>query len=460
MKQLLLHPLVFTLLLGVAFLYIVIGFQLISRQPRWGEIVERVFIILSMLIIGGMNIAFSGRFQPRNLYEPEVSLAYRIMALGLYALFFILLLPRLYYTIQELRYTWYFILNKTPAFCAYIMIINLSFMVSETPEHTLKASLVFFIVTVCFIYVGQQYNVKEIFDVLLWYHIVVLFLSLIFGNKVGSWHGIYLHKNVFGATMAMAFTLMYLQSIRQPKYKFLFLSLAALALFCVFQSQGGLARVLLVVLISLLGFLSFIRRLPPRLAFASMAVFLAIGISIAILITENAEYIIVEKLGKDMTLTGRTYVWYRVVNAINRHPWLGYGYEGFWQFWQGSDNPGLAITVTEAGGDGFIPHHSHDGYLDVGLNSGWLGLALLIVSLLTAIYYGSLHLTRHKNSEALFPLITLTWIVMINTTDGGIEQISIPWILSVVMTTRLTMETVENFQPPKSIAFKSKFPLK
>jgi len=444
MKQLLLHPLVLTLLLGVALVYLVIVFQLISRNKRWAEIGESVFIILSMLIISGMNIGFSGRLHPNALYEHDITLPYRIMAIGFYALFLILLFPRLYYTFfQDLRYVLLLLLKKATFFCVYIFIMLLSSLLSETPEYSLKASFIFLIVTVCFIYVGKQYDMKKIFNLLLWYHTVVLFMSLVFGNKTGAWNGIYLHKNIFGATMALAGSLMYLQSVRKPKYKWLFLCLAALAFFCVLQSQGGLARVLLVVLISLLVFLNFIRRLPPRLAFACMGIFLAIGISLGILITGNAEYIIVEKLGKDMTLTGRTYIWSRVVDAINRRPWFGYGYEGFWQFWRGADNPALLIRLSEA--DGFIPHHSHNGYLDIGLNVGWLGLAAFIVSLLTGIYYGVLHLTRSKEPESFLPLVSLTWIVMVNLTDGGLEKITMPWILYVLMTVRLTMNTVENF---------------
>jgi O-antigen ligase len=460
MKQLLLHPLVLTLFLGVALVYFVIVFQLISANKKWAETVERVFIILSMLIISGMTIGITGRFHPNALYQHDITLPYRIMAIGFYAPFFILLFPRLRSTLQNSDYIVSLLLKKSIFFCIYIFIIFLSSLISETPAYNLKASSILLLVTICFIYVGKQYKMKEIFNLLLWYHTVVLLLSLVYGTGAGPWHGIYLHKNIFGATMDLTVILMYLQSVRMPKYKWLFLGLAALAVFCVFQSQGGMARVLLVVLISLLGFLRFIRRLPPRLAFGSMGIFLAIGISLVIMITENAEYIIVEKLGKDMTLTGRTYVWYRVVDAINRRPWFGYGFEGFWQPWRGLDNPAIHLVVTEA--NNFRPEHSHNGYLEIALKTGWLGLGIFILSLLIGIYYGVLYLTRSKEPESLLPLTIFTWIVMLSLTDGGIENLSIHWILYVLMTVRLTMETVGNFgnhpQLQKSFELESRSP--
>lgn len=441
MKQLLLHPLVLSLLLGVALVYIVIGFQLISGNKRLAKTVEIVFIILSMLIIGGMIISFIGRLHPAALYQHDATLPYMLMTLGFYALFFILLFPRLKFTLQNLNYIFGLILKKSSLFCIYIFLIFLSSFISKTPIYNLKASIVLLMVTLYFIYVSKQYNMKEIFNLLLWHHAVVLLLSLVYGTDGEAWRGVYIHKNIFGATMALTGILMYLQSVRLPKYRWLFLGLAALALFCLQRSNSGMAKVILVTLMALLLFLRFIKRLPPRLAFASMGVFLAVGVSVVILITQNAEYIIVEKLGKDMTLTGRTYIWPLLVEAIKKRPWLGYGYDGFWQPWRESDNPALSIRPPEL--DGFIPPNGHNGFLDIALQTGWIGLGVFIISLLIDIYYGVLYLTRTKEPESVLPLLIFTWIVLLSITESFINTISMVWILYVLMTVRLTIETVE-----------------
>jgi O-antigen ligase len=167
-----------------------------------------------------------------------------------------------------------------------------------------------------------------------------------------------------------------------------------------------------------------------------MGVFLAIGVSLVILITENAEYIIVEKLGKDMTLTGRTYIWPQVVQEINKRPWIGHGYQGFWQPWLPEPNPALHMVTPSS----FRAMHSHNGFLDMALDVGWVGLSLFILSLLTNIYYGVLHLTRSKEPESVFPLLIFSWIVIINITEVGINSISPSWIFYVLMTARLSLD--------------------
>ncbi|MEQ9000320.1 MAG: O-antigen ligase [Coleofasciculus sp. B1-GNL1-01] len=459
MKQLILHPLVFTLLFLASIVYFIVSYQLISHNLKWAKTIEKFFIISSMLIISGMSINFTGRFHPSAFYVPGQRLPYILMTLSFYAPFLVLLLPRFRYTLSSYIAVLISLLKANPFFCIFLLLRLIASILSATPEHTFKATIVLLIVTACFIYVGKQYSMKGVFDLLLWHHIIALSLSLFFGREA-NWKGIYIHKNIFGFTMDLAAILLYLQSIRVPRYKTLFLTLSALAVFCSLQSNSGMAKVLLVILIFLLVFLRFIRQLPPRLAFASMGIFLAIGISLVILISENAEYLIVEKLDKDMTLTGRTYIWREVIKAVNKHPLFGYGYEGFWQFWRGIDNPALMLRLPEF--DGFMPEESHNGYLEIALEVGWIGLAIFIVSLLISIYYGVLHLTRSQDPESVLPLLIFTYIIMTNVTESGVNYISMPWILYVFMATRLSLNTLDNtssnFNIQKPIVRKSTSP--
>jgi O-antigen ligase len=76
---------------------------------------------------------------------------------------------------------------------------------------------------------------------------------------------------------------------------------------------------------------------------------------------------IVENLGRDSTLTGRTELWSHVLQ-MHGNAFLGTGFESFWlgprlqRLWQ--------IYW-------WHPNEAHNGYLEVFLNLGWLGVALL-----------------------------------------------------------------------------------
>jgi exopolysaccharide production protein ExoQ len=78
-------------------------------------------------------------------------------------------------------------------------------------------------------------------------------------------------------------------------------------------------------------------------------------------------------LGRDSTLTGRTELWANVL-AIHQHSWFGTGHESFWlgerlaRLWELH---------------WWRPNEAHNGYLEIYLNLGWIGVALLILLIIT-----------------------------------------------------------------------------
>ncbi len=78
---------------------------------------------------------------------------------------------------------------------------------------------------------------------------------------------------------------------------------------------------------------------------------------------------LVKDLGRDPTLTGRTVLWSQLL-SMNLNPLFGTGFESFWlgprleEFWSMH---------------WWRPNEAHNGYLEVFLNLGWTGVALLAV---------------------------------------------------------------------------------
>lgn len=453
MKELLLHPLILTLLLCVGSVYFVVAFQLINSKSRWSKLFEQACATLLILIIGKVTLGLGlmNKFHPQVLTLRDTTLPTISITLATYIACLVLLAPRLNSNLKDTVYIVSSFLKNNLFFCGYILIMLLSFSFSNIPGYTLKASLVHIGVTLALIYIGKQYTWKELLAMLTWYHGIAVILFLVYGMEHFG------HKNYAGPTMAVSAIILYLWSVDvSRKYKLVFMSLAMLAVVFVQQAGSGMGKALIFILICLLGFLRFLKRLPPRTAFACMGVFLAIAVSLVILITENAEYIIVEKLGKDMTLTGRTYIWAHVVDAINKYPLFGYGYGGFWQEWRGPNDPSFNVRTPS----GFKAMHAHNGFLDMGLDFGWIGLSLFSLSLLVNIYYGVLHLIRTKDSTAGLPLVIFTWLIITNYTETSLVAISSGWAFYVLMTARLTMDvaaedTSDDAHIQNALAFES-----
>ena len=74
-----------------------------------------------------------------------------------------------------------------------------------------------------------------------------------------------------------------------------------------------------------------------------------------------------EAFGRDETLTGRSFLWDYLVPYARQKPFLGHGFGGFW-----------TDKMREA-----TSSHAHNGYLDTILNTGFVGLLLLSIFLIS-----------------------------------------------------------------------------
>lgn len=84
---------------------------------------------------------------------------------------------------------------------------------------------------------------------------------------------------------------------------------------------------------------------------------------------------------KDMTLTGRTYLWQRAYDLINQTPWLGRGFRSFWL--QGNpDAEGLWQYAGILSRDGF---NFHNTAVEVLVHLGWVGLIVYAAVVLVAL---------------------------------------------------------------------------
>jgi O-antigen ligase len=185
-----------------------------------------------------------------------------------------------------------------------------------------------------------------------------------------GWHGFFFHKNkmtpflVFGSASILAFDrsffakwgtlgligILFLGSTSATGISAGFLVGVTWIWVRVYQSQDDLRNSTIFSAMSAVGFLIVI-----------------VG-SIMSLATITSAY------GKELTFSGRTYIWTASVDAIERRPLLGHGVGAL--FWQEGITPETAEIWRQVG---FPNTHAHNGALDLALQLGLVGLAVFAV---------------------------------------------------------------------------------
>lgn len=99
------------------------------------------------------------------------------------------------------------------------------------------------------------------------------------------------------------------------------------------------------------------------------------------------------------TLSGRNFIWPLAQHFINQRPWFGYGFESFWT----ADHVQFVADELE-----FPVVEAHNGYLEVQLSTGRIGLGLHLLAVVAGIAAAARELWR--TGEASCGLITAVLI--------------------------------------------------
>lgn len=439
------NPIILGFIVLIGLIYFFILFHYAGKNKKFVNSLEKILYgIFVITIVGytGASISPFNKFHPRVFSLISTTPITILGQLGIYIAAIILLVTRLRYTLKSFINVFINFIYKSPFLWALILITSISFLWSSTPLYTFKVVLTFLEVTLFAIYFGKQYSWTEIYNFLRWVNITIVALSyyavFFLGKGGGSWNGIVGHKNHFSFFMAQTIVLWLMHAVYSPKQRYLSVVFIVVTGIALQKGNSGASKVLLVVLLGLWAYMGFAKKLKVQWAVVSVILFFIISICLTIIVTENLEFIVVDTLNKDMTLTGRTEFWPMIVNKINQYPILGHGLSSFWQPWRGEDNPGGDIIVAKTQ---FRPVHAHNGFLDLGLELGWLGLALFVISFVNNITKAVIYLSRNRMPVAGLPLLLLTYTIMPNLTETGLFGATGFWFWYVVTTVRLNLET-------------------
>jgi O-antigen ligase len=144
---------------------------------------------------------------------------------------------------------------------------------------------------------------------------------------------------------------------------------------------------------------------------------IAIAILLVGLVPNGFTYV-VEALGRNTTLTGRTDIWGDLL-AMDLNPWLGTGFESFWL---GERSDLLAQKYY------FHPNQAHNGYIEMYINLGLVGLGFLAL-LMAQGYRRIVDAYRSNIGLSTLRLAIFTTAVVYNVTEATFKVMHPIWIV-------------------------------
>ncbi len=376
------------------------------------RLAEKILVVVGVIYLTG------------SLYNIVPDAVASLTQYGVYFMSFLLLLARWRRTVRTAM--------RNPFLWILLTIALLSFLWSPFPKDSLRSGIVAFQTAFFSLYVASCYSLKEQIRLIgLALGIVIvfnLFYTLAFpsqaihtGEHQGAWRGIFVHKNILAEISTYSATIFLFLRMTMRRFNYLAWGGLLLSIALLLLSTSKTALMVFLTLFILFQFYKGLRWENHRsIMILNITIFLFGAMSI--LLVSNAATIL-QSMGKDLTLTGRTEIWEGAIARIEQRPWLGYGRDAFWH-----PKSNLPEAIGEEIGENYVPPHAHNGFVNLACDLGTIGLSFFILSYLLAFVraYHRVRLTR--SPEDLWPLVYLSFLLLYNLTESSIlSHNSILW---------------------------------
>lgn len=324
-----------------------------------------------------------------------------------------------------------------------LVFIFTSFLWSDFPILTQRNTISLIETTLFGLYFASRFDLKEQLNILAIGSSIFVIVSLLFslvlpgsatemGVHIGAWRGPLIQKNLFARVLVLFSLITYIHKPKGQLGKAVRWGTLALGIFLIVLSKSTSA---LIILACMFGFL-----MCQKLFFwafsRSLMLFtpiicgsLLVTIIPLLLVLGNIEETLT-LTGKDITLSGRTELWNALIVKISERPLLGYGYNGFWKGIFGE-----SAYVGKVFGNTYLPPHSHNGFFEITLAFGLIGLGLFAFNFLWNARYALLLPIAVPTNESQWPLAYLMFLILYNFTESTlVEHNSIFWMLFIALT--------------------------
>jgi exopolysaccharide production protein ExoQ len=246
--------------------------------------------------------------------------------------------------------------------------------------------------------------------------------------------GVFGSKNTLA--MFMSFLAIFAATVLADRLQPRALRLLAVAAFVLsipllIRAHSAGAAVTTILSFIVMGLVVLFARMQPRERMLTLTCATIVGIPLALVCIMAAlngtlaigfDDFISGVLGKDPTLTGRTVLWHIALTQIHLRPLLGVGYSAFWI--QGHLLPEGIWRAFQI--DNRMGFHFHDTYLEVAVETGWTGVAALVVTFALALI-NAMRLALAQQSWVAACFVTIMFCLLVRS----VGEVDVPYPFAI-----------------------------
>ena len=406
--------------------------NVLLMNSRFWALFEKAFVVLALLL-------FSHALIPLFLQESglvdvslgEGNIATKIMWSVVYlftTLFIVMRWKRFIRVVITERFVW-----------LLIGIALISVFWSDFPMLTLRRCIALIGTTLFGVYLAVRFDSRELLRLLAWTMGTAAFLSFVFAlalpnygvaraYSADEWRGVYLHKQILGRTMSLSTLVFFLLGKNERNYRWIARVGFAMSGALILLSTSRTSMVVTPFLLIILPIYGILRWRKYTLMGACLILAAFIGLVVASWIFMNLEMVLTI-LGRDITLTGRLLLWISVFEKILSRPFIGYGFSGFWVSWE-SEAADVWIDIEPFIGS--VVMTAHNGFLDLWLQLGLLGLLVFAILFLKSFLRALRWVRFTKTADGLWPVAYMTFMFLTNMVQSFFfGPNNIYWVLFV-----------------------------
>lgn len=248
-------------------------------------------------------------------------------------------------------------------------------------------------------------------------------------DNAGLWRGLWYEKNQMGAVMVIGATASAACLASADPRRLVPAIALALASGLVLATQSKTSLLCLGLGLAMVGGFWTLRR--GGAAFAVVAIWAAVVVAgLAIWIWDTHSVAVLEALGKDPSLTGRTDIWASLMRKVADRPWTGYGYGAFW----GKESAPADWVRKETQWP--VPS-AHNGWIDLLVQLGWPGAILVGTLMALTTLITLIRSTVAGVREGWWALGFLAAFIALSLSESILlTHQSLPWVLFLAVMTR------------------------